>query len=296
MFKLKAFSFLFFFVFHIALGHSFTFNNNAAAAFDKDEITVNVNDTDCAGADSGDSNYACNSDFITPQKLLDLTERAINRFWNRIPTTRLNLVRGSLVSKGNTFRRGQLCNESYASGTCTPNTALKVSSDILISCNCHKNNFGDSNVGILGVTIPNNYDGVAIKGSLILINGRHDGFHNLTDNEKINVIGHEIGHALGLGHSPVEDSLMYYSNIGKRDHLGWDDLDGISYLYPSSQPLNLNCGTVSLKSPNDSDSSESNSGPNNTSFFLLSFFSIVFLGFILRYGRRRFFRSCQKAL
>ncbi|MEC7182326.1 MAG: hypothetical protein VXW15_06410, partial [Bdellovibrionota bacterium] len=72
-------------------------------------------------------------------------------------------------------------------------------------------------------------------------------------------------------------------------HLGWDDLDGISYLYPSSQPLNLNCGTVSLKSPNDSDSSGSNSGPNNTSFFLLSFFSIVFLGFILRYGRRRFF-------
>ena len=295
---MKTFFILFFTLFHIQRGFTFTFNNNAAAAFDKDEITVHVNDTDCAGADSGDSNYDCAANFITPQKLLDLTEKAIDRFWNRIPTTRLNLIRGSLQSKGTTFRRGQLCNESYSEGTCTPNTALKVDSDILISCNCHKNNFGDSNTGILGVTIPNNYEGVAIKGSLILINGRHTSFHSLTDDEKINVIGHEIGHALGLGHSPVEDSLMYYRNIGKRDHLGWDDLDGISYLYPSSQPLNLNCGTVNSSSNNDSNSGSgsSNSSLKTTVFFFSGLLLMISFGLILRSTRSWLFQKGQKVL
>ena len=122
------------------------------------------------------------------------------------------------------------------------------------------------------MTIPNNYDGVAIKGSLILLNGRHTSFHDLSDDEKINVIGHEIGHALGLGHSPVEDSLMYYKNIGKRDRLGWDDLDGISYLYPSSQPLNLNCGTVNLTIKfNSGSNSNSGSGSAATRAFFRGF-------------------------
>ena len=63
---------LFFLLFPIQKSFAFTFNNNAAAAFDKDEITIHVNDTDCA--DTGDSNYDCSANFITP-KLLDLTEK-----------------------------------------------------------------------------------------------------------------------------------------------------------------------------------------------------------------------------
>jgi len=264
---------------------AFTFNNNGAAAFDKDEIIINVNDTDCAGADSGHSVYECQNNFSTPQEILDLAEIAIDRFWNRIPTTRLTLVRGSLISSGTDFRRESLCNEGLSSGACTPNSTIKVSSDITISCNCSKNNFGDSNLGILGVTIPNNYEGSTIKGSLILLNARHSSFYNLTKNEKINVIGHEIGHALGLGHSPVKDSLMYYSNIGQRDHLGWDDLDGISYLYPSSQPLSLACGTIT-----------SSKGPKLKDIFMalsLSFFSLIIISRLIRYF---FLKGFQKAL
>ena len=114
---------------------AFTFNNNGAAAFDKDEILINVNDTDCAGADSGHSVYECQNNFSTPQEILDLAESAINRFWNKIPTTKLTLVRGSLISSGTDFRRENLCDEGLSSGSCTPNTKLKVSSDITISCN-----------------------------------------------------------------------------------------------------------------------------------------------------------------
>jgi len=262
--------FLFTLAFVISLkSQAFTFNNNGAASFKEDEILINVNDIDCLSAPGN----SCLSNFTTPQELLDLTEEAINRFWNRIPTTRLTLSRGSLVSSGASYRTGNMCNEGFNSPTCTPNSALKVPNNILISCNCSDGNFGVSNQKILGVTIPNNFEGNQLKGSLILLNAKHSGFFDLTKDEKINVIGHEIGHALGLGHSPVEDSLMYYLNIGKRDRLGWDDLDGISYLYPASQPLSLACGTVSQVSSPRTPSEKKN--------FLwalfLGFFSIIIL-------------------
>jgi hypothetical protein len=70
--------------------------------------------------------------------------------------------------------------------------------------------------------------------------------------EKISIIAHEIGHAFGLGHSPVKDSLMYYATVDMRKSLGADDIDGISYLYPKQQPIS--CGTVDF---NDNDSSAS---------------------------------------
>ncbi len=253
--KKKIAQFLFTLVFLISLNsQAFTFNNNGAAAFKEDEIFINVNDIDCVNAQES----TCLTNFTTPQELLDLTEEAINRFWNRIPTTKLTLSRGSLVSSGASYRTGDMCNEGFNSPTCTPNSALKVPNNILISCNCSDGNFGVSNQKILGVTIPNNFEGNQLKGSLILLNAKHSSFFNLTRDEKINVIGHEIGHALGLGHSPVEDSLMYYLNIGQRDHLGWDDLDAISYLYPASQPLSLACGTVSQKSPPQTPSKKKN--------------------------------------
>ncbi len=49
---------------------------------------------------------------------------------------------------------------------------------------------------------------------------------------------HELGHALGLGHSSVEYSLMYYSVGGKdQDFLSEDDMKGISWLYPLDKKL-----------------------------------------------------------
>ena len=66
----NTFFILFFLLFSIQKSFAFTFNNNAAAAFDKDEITIHVNDTDCAGADTGDSNYDCSANFITLKSFL----------------------------------------------------------------------------------------------------------------------------------------------------------------------------------------------------------------------------------
>lgn len=47
------------------------------------------------------------------------------------------------------------------------------------------------------------------------------------------VIAHEIGHTLGLEHSPVRHSLMspYYKKLGKATVLSWDDISAVQKLY-----------------------------------------------------------------
>jgi hypothetical protein len=62
------------------------------------------------------------------------------------------------------------------------------------------------------------------------------------------IIAHEIGHILGLGHSADANALMYYSAGVKAElRLGQDDIDGMSYLYPSDElngdPM-AGCGSI----------------------------------------------------
>ncbi|KAG7483819.1 hypothetical protein MATL_G00042340 [Megalops atlanticus] len=47
------------------------------------------------------------------------------------------------------------------------------------------------------------------------------------------VIAHEIGHTLGLEHSPVRHALMspYYKKLGKALVLSWDDITAVQQLY-----------------------------------------------------------------
>lgn len=50
------------------------------------------------------------------------------------------------------------------------------------------------------------------------------------------ILAHEIGHLLGLGHSTSTKALMYYDASAKTAlNLSQDDIDGISYLYPSDE-------------------------------------------------------------
>ncbi|MBX3016292.1 MAG: matrixin family metalloprotease [Bdellovibrionaceae bacterium] len=63
------------------------------------------------------------------------------------------------------------------------------------------------------------------------------------------VLAHEMGHAIGLGHSQDMDALMYYNVAYKTNFtLGQDDIDGIAYLYPRNElgkdPMLGGCGTV----------------------------------------------------
>ncbi|RYZ99271.1 MAG: matrixin family metalloprotease, partial [Proteobacteria bacterium] len=61
------------------------------------------------------------------------------------------------------------------------------------------------------------------------------------------VLGHEMGHALGLGHSLSEEALMHYTIAGKEQLLlSQDDIDGVSFLYPRREPGDgaFGCGTL----------------------------------------------------
>lgn len=208
---------------------AFTLNNSATLVFGKDEVRVNI------------SNITCNNIGVDVQELKILAGEAVDLYWNRSPTSRLKLRAGSVISTAAAFGTGLICN---AGTDCEPNPTLAVSSDVLITCNTNAANFSSS--AILAVTVPNNISGKTILGSLIMINDLPGNqFASKSRAEKISIIAHELGHTFGLGHSPVNDSLMYYSTVDMRSALGSDDIDGISYLYPKEQPVS--CGSITTK-------------------------------------------------
>jgi hypothetical protein len=95
-------------------------------------------------------------------------------------------------------------------------------------------------------------NGSGCKGG-ILLNDTASTNLDIADRETlIAVLAHEMGHALGLGHSSSKTALMYYAQGGKsQTNLTQDDIDGISYLYPTEKKLGGlggACGSVDLDS------------------------------------------------
>jgi hypothetical protein len=199
----------------------FTLNTSTGAAFEADEVAVNV------------ASITCTNLGVSNEELLSLAEEAVDRFWNRVSTSRLQMI------------RGQISPVAAAFGTdVITSSALSVPSGILISCNTSTGNFANSS--ILAVALPTNATGRTINGSLILINDQaNNQFASRTRDEQISIIAHEIGHAIGLGHSSVEDSLMFFKSLAIRVELGEDDLAGVTFLYPREQPFG--CGTIDFK-------------------------------------------------
>jgi hypothetical protein len=218
--------YLFLALFTISFAHAYTLNNNFGASFKDNKVKVYV-----------DSGTTCAVNNITVTELESMIQPAVEKFWNEVPTSALELDPAGFSTAIFTMNHGRLCsptdNNCITTGNADPDPTKRLIpavTDIIIACNDNSANFGGT--GVLAVTVPNKFSGKKIAGAVILINDIVSTFGDLSKSDQISVIAHEIGHAIGLGHSEDKAALMYYRTVKLRTNLGQDDIDGVSYLYP----------------------------------------------------------------
>jgi hypothetical protein len=92
--------------------------------------------------------------------------------------------------------------------------------------------------------------GNSIIHGYVLLNAQAGSAANIANiaPERLKILlGHELGHIVGLGQSVDSGALMYYDLSSRRSTaLGQDDIDGVTYLYQRNEPPDgvLGCGLV----------------------------------------------------
>jgi hypothetical protein len=81
--------------------------------------------------------------------------------------------------------------------------------------------------------------GSRVQSAVIILNGetsKNASVDKFTSSQLALFIAHEIGHALGLGHTSDTSALMFYDLSSRKQlNLGQDDFDGIAFLYPRNE-------------------------------------------------------------
>jgi hypothetical protein len=188
--------------------------------FPSNTITINVAGTTCANAGISSS-----------VELMSLAMSAVNKFWNKVPTSSIQIVQGAVTAIDvDGLSLSDMINTHATAGT------------ILVGCNDDVASFSGGST--LGVGTFGCISASDCRGALLLNSHANSPIPASSSAQKLATIAHEIGHAFGLGHSSDAIALMFYADDGrKQNYLTTDDIDGVSYLYPQDKVLS--CGTIS---------------------------------------------------
>jgi len=272
-------------VFIIALSlHSFsgTFMSSTGSYFKKSEVNVRVA-----------SNSSCSNAGTNVQELIEYITPAIENYWNEVTTSRLELINGKELNTTDAlFSNGKICVNQSTTVSCVgvSNPIPKVT-DIVIACNDNVDNYsigGGSPSSVIAITLPNNILGSNIVGAIILINDTASSpFSSLTEEDKIAVLAHEIGHAIGIGHTTNNANLMFWTPTPERFALGPDDVQALTYLYPKKFDGCGIGGTI-----------KDSSGPDDPNYLLGFLFGLMLsFFFVLTFIRsQKFFLKFKKPI
>lgn len=158
--------------------------------------------------------------------------------WNGIPNSKLELKYGGSTTT------------TVAAATAFTATDLPV---VICDPNFNTTTGQAGDNGVMGVGQFQTVN-LVIRGGYVLLNAdtTNSPTRNITTMNATQiaiVLAHEMGHVLGLGHSTEEPALMYFSTGTKAAlRLSQDDMDGIAYLYPRSEPSDgvFGCGTLTV--------------------------------------------------
>lgn len=174
----------------------------------------------------------CSNAGITASELKSYTEEAVAEFWNTVSTSalRLNVIGISSNSLGDSDDLNAALNKVPTNSIfvgCNANSSIFTSNNILAV-----GSMGCSGTDCRGAVIVNNVSGTNMSAQ---------------DNQGIkSTMAHELGHAIGIGHTSVKYALMYYDSTGVvNKSLAQDDIDAVSYLYPNDKKLGGIAGSCS---------------------------------------------------
>jgi len=228
-----------------------TINNSARRGFAVNEITIDIGSNDCQNAG------------YTASQLKDLIQEVVDDYWNTVSSSALELTVGSISST------------DVSSVSSLDNLVDQTTKNhILIGCNSSISDFSNTSIlGQGGISC----DTTACYGVVAINDVSGTKVASQSKTALNAVIAHELGHALGLGHTSVEHALMYYNISGKeQEYLAQDDIDGISYLYPhESKAAGLlgACGSLAFV---DDKQDPPSSGRGPLLFSLLAFLLAIF--------------------
>jgi len=172
------------------------------------KVVFSVNPTNCS---------------IPESTLYDIIDESISA-WNSLPTTDLEVVRNPIAST-TTY-------EQLSNGAATDTPVIICDTD-LTGHEMEADYIPASTVKIMLNSAGNiSYAGILLNSE----SGAAANLNQLTRGEIAVTLSHEIGHALGLGHSSQSHALMYYSIDSKtKATITEDDMDGINHLYPRNE-------------------------------------------------------------